>query len=118
MAGLTGAQGTGLTDGEASPASNPSLVATSLCEAQIGPKGGVFATPIWRLDAAARRNDAAPQSSSGDQAGSDPKFGVWIACSLRPVRSIEKSFGPPEPAASRKNISTRPFGAQVGPSCK
>ena len=25
--------------------------------------------------------------------------------------------GPPEPAASRKNISTRPFGAQVGPSC-
>ena len=27
-----------------------------------------------------------------------------------------KSDGPPAPPASRKNISTRPFGAQVGPS--
>jgi hypothetical protein len=28
-------------------------------------------------------------SSKGDQAGSEAKFAVGIACSLRPVRSIE-----------------------------
>ena len=41
------------------------------------------------------------QSSRGDQAGSDAKPWVGIACSLRPVRSIEKSLGPPPPGALR-----------------
>src|SRR5215207_207857 len=54
---------------------------------------------------------------SGDQAGSEPKDGVATRRSLYPVRSMEKSLGPPPaPGDSRKNISTLPFGAQVGPS--
>src|SRR5207253_6282770 len=35
-------------------------------------------------------------SSNGDQAGSEAKFAVGIACSLRPVRSTENRCGPPE----------------------
>src|ERR671910_1916814 len=68
-----------------------------------------------------KRGDIGPPrldySSSGDQAGSEAKFAVGIACSLRPVKSIECRRGPPEPASSLKNMRTRPFGAQVGPSC-
>src|SRR5690554_726647 len=66
-----------------------------------------------RANTAERRQD---YFSNGDQAGSDAKFGVGIGCSLRPVRSIEKSFGPSAPAACRKNMMTRPLGDQVGPS--
>src|SRR3974377_1522374 len=54
--------------------------------------------------------------SSGDQAGSDAKLGVGIRISLRPVISTENSDGPELPPGSRKNISTRPLGAKVGPS--
>ena len=43
-------------------------------------------------------------SLSGDQAGSEAKFGVGIDCSLRPVRSMENSFGPPAPGTWRKNM--------------
>ena len=35
--------------------------------------------------------------------------------SLRPEMSTVNSDGPPLPPGSRKNISTRPFGAKVGP---
>lgn len=38
---------------------------------------------------APREDCGVPQSSSGDQAGSDAKLGLAIACSLRPVRSTE-----------------------------
>ena len=56
-------------------------------------------------------------------AGSDASTGVIISRSLKPVRSIENSRGlPPWPRASdgfwRKYISTRPLGAQVGPSTR
>jgi hypothetical protein len=54
------------------------------------------------------------QLSSGDQAGSEAKLGVCTRCSLRPVTSMVNSDGPLP--GSRKNISTRPFGAKVGPS--
>lgn len=65
-----------------------------------------------------KRSDRfANQSSNGDQAGSEAKLGVAIRRSLRPVRSIEYSMGPPlAPGDSLKNINTRPFGAHVGPS--
>ena len=53
---------------------------------------------------------------SGDQAGSEAKLGVGTFHSLRPVMSIVKSDGPDLPPGSRKNISTRPLGAKVGPS--
>src|SRR5580704_3465982 len=52
----------------------------------------------------------------GDQAGSDAKLGVGVRCSLRPVTSTVNSAGPPPPPGSRKNMMTRPFGDQVGPS--
>src|SRR5437016_12979979 len=53
---------------------------------------------------------------SGDQAGSDAKPGVGTRCSLRPEISTVNKDGPPLPPGSRKNITTRPFGAKVGPS--
>src|SRR5258705_11445525 len=52
----------------------------------------------------------------GDHAGSDAKPGVGTRCSLRPEISTVNSEGPPLPPGSRKNIRTRPFGANVGPS--
>ena len=64
----------------------------------------------------ARRESLCRYSSNGDQAGSEAKFLLGIDCSLRPVRSMVFSRGPPVPASWLKNISTRPFGAQVGPS--
>jgi hypothetical protein len=54
--------------------------------------------------------------NSGDHAGSDAKLGVSIRNSLRPVRSMVKSAGPALLPGSRKNITTRPLGAKVGPS--
>src|SRR3954451_5145800 len=54
--------------------------------------------------------------SSGDHAGSEANPGVGTRCSLRPEISTVYSDGPPFPPGSRKNISTRPFGANVGPS--
>ena len=39
--------------------------------------------------AAAMRTVPSRQSSSGDQAGSDAKLGLDMACSFRPVRSTE-----------------------------
>src|SRR5882724_12780643 len=54
--------------------------------------------------------------NSGDQAGSDAKAGVGTFCSFRPVTSTVYSEGPALPPGSRKNITTRPFGAKVGPS--
>src|SRR5262245_38293862 len=55
--------------------------------------------------------------SKGDHAGSEAKPGVDTGRSLYPVTSTLKSFGPPcSPGLSRKNMRTRPFGAQVGPS--
>ena len=56
------------------------------------------------------------QDNSGDHAGSDAKPGVGTRCSLRPEISTVNSEGPPFPPGSRKNITTRPFGAKVGPS--
>src|SRR6516162_3424604 len=53
---------------------------------------------------------------SGDQAGSEAKPGVGTRCSLRPEISTVNSEGPLLPPGSRKNITTRPFGANVGPS--
>src|SRR3954451_15682162 len=53
---------------------------------------------------------------SGDQAGSDAKPGVGTRCSFRPVMSTVNSEGPALPPGSRKNMMTRPFGANVGPS--
>src|SRR5690606_30498676 len=52
----------------------------------------------------------------GPQAGSDPSSGVGILRALTPVRSTDQRSGRPEPRAARKNISTRPLGAQLGPS--
>src|ERR1700731_4993801 len=54
--------------------------------------------------------------NSGDHAGSDAKPGVGTRCSLRPEMSTVNSDGPLLPPGSRKNITTRPFGANVGPS--
>src|SRR5882724_562420 len=55
--------------------------------------------------------------NSGDHAGSDAKPGVGTRNSLRPEISTVNKDGPPAPSgASRKNITTRPFGAKVGPS--
>src|ERR1700690_2448628 len=54
--------------------------------------------------------------SSGDHAGSDAKPGVGTRSSLRPEISTVNKEGPPLPPGSRKNIRTRPFGANVGPS--
>src|SRR6266702_8576838 len=56
------------------------------------------------------------QDNSGDQAGSDAKPGVGTRNSLRPEISTVNKDGPPVPPGSRKNITTRPFGAKVGPS--
>ncbi len=59
---------------------------------------------------------------SGDQAGSDASVGVGTCRSLKPVMSMETSRDEkPWPYSSwlrvsRQNISTRPFGAKVGPS--
>src|ERR1700686_1123348 len=52
----------------------------------------------------------------GDQAGSEAKLGVGVRCSLRPVTSTVNRPGPAFPPGSRKNMMTRPFGDQVGPS--
>src|SRR3954468_200011 len=58
----------------------------------------------------------------GDHAGSDASVGVGTCRSKRPVMSIALSVTdparPPELGCWRKNISTRPFGAQVGPSTR
>src|SRR5579863_10542985 len=54
--------------------------------------------------------------SSGDHAGSDANPGVGTRNSLRPEMSTVNNEGPPLPPGSRKNISTRPLGAKVGPS--
>src|SRR5260221_11863615 len=56
------------------------------------------------------------QDNSGDHAGSDAKPGVGTRNSLRPEISTVNKDGPPLPPGSRKNITTRPFGAKVGPS--
>src|SRR4051812_8858595 len=59
---------------------------------------------------------------SGDQAGSEASAGVSTGRSLKPVISTEtRREENPRPRASwdrvsRQNISTRPFGAKVGPS--
>src|SRR5215831_1929221 len=53
----------------------------------------------------------------GDQAGSDASVAVGTGLSNRPVMSICASEAPP-PRFSRKNISTRPLGAHVGPSTR
>src|ERR1700730_12753266 len=59
----------------------------------------------------------ANQLIKGDHAGSEAKAGVMIRDSLKPLRSLVHSCGPPlAPGVSRKNISMRPFGAHVGPS--
>lgn len=53
----------------------------------------------------------------GDQAGSEAKVGVGTCRTFCPVRSTDHRCGPPcAPRTSRKNMSTRPLGAQVGPS--
>src|SRR5260370_5677901 len=58
----------------------------------------------------------------GDQAGSDASVGVGTGRSKRPVMSIWFSVTdparPPELGCWRKNIRTRPLGAQVGPSTR
>src|SRR5215204_5852134 len=56
------------------------------------------------------------QDNNGDHAGSEAKPGVGTRNSLRPEISTVYSDGPPPPPGSRKNITTRPFGAKVGPS--
>src|SRR5437868_10681072 len=56
--------------------------------------------------------DRGRQESSGDHAGSDAKPGVGTRCSLRPEMSTVNSEGPALPPGSRKNITTRPFGAR------
>src|SRR4051812_40819499 len=56
------------------------------------------------------------QDNSGDHAGSDAKPGVGTRNSLRPEISTVNKDGPLLPPGSRKNITTRPFGAKVGPS--
>src|SRR6185437_11969347 len=63
------------------------------------------------------------QGIKGDHAGSDASCGVITSRSLYPVKSIEYSRGPPPlPCLSvgiwRKYMSTRPLGAQVGPSTR
>src|SRR6202040_2778791 len=84
--------------------------------------------PVWLMPGELRRlqgladrfwHDAGsrpPQDKSGDQAGSDAKLGVGVRCSLRPVTSTVNRPGPAFPPGSRKNMMTRPFGDQVGPS--
>src|SRR5580658_11071620 len=57
-----------------------------------------------------------PYWIKGDHAGSDASPGVWTRCSLRPVTSIDQICEPCPPRKVRENISTRPLGAQVGPS--
>src|SRR5205809_1613120 len=72
---------------------------------------------VCRLrDGQADRAACRSQDSRGDHAGSDAKPGVGTRCSLRPEISTVNSDGPLLPPGSRKNISTRPFGAKVGPS--
>src|SRR5579862_2128533 len=62
------------------------------------------------------------QAASGDHAGSEASVGVTTSRSLNPVMSIDTSREEnPLPRLSRaavwrQNISTRPFGAKVGPS--
>ena len=58
-----------------------------------------------------------PMAIVSDQAGSDPALAVFNRFRFRPVMSTLHSDGRPfAPGVSRKNDSTRPFGAQVGPS--
>lgn len=55
----------------------------------------------------------------GDHAGSDAAVRICKRFKFRPDMSIENSAGwPLAPALSRVNISTLPFGAQVGPSSR
>src|SRR5437773_11268939 len=56
------------------------------------------------------------QDNTGDHAGSEAKPGVGTRNSLRPEISTVNNDGPPLPPGSRKNMTTRPFGAKVGPS--
>src|SRR5438270_12569314 len=60
--------------------------------------------------------DRGRQESSEDHAGSDAKPAVGTRCSLRPEMSTVNSEGPALPPGSPKNITTRPYGAHVGPS--
>ncbi len=53
---------------------------------------------------------------AGDQAGSEALPGVCTRRSLRPKTSMEKIWAAAPPCPSRVYISTRPLGAQVGPS--
>ena len=57
-----------------------------------------------------------PYWIKGDQAGSEAEPGVVTRRSLRPVTSTDQICEPRPPCASAANISTRPLGAQVGPS--
>src|SRR5205085_3895940 len=52
----------------------------------------------------------------GDQAGSEADPGEATRLSFRPVTSTDQIADPRPPRSERVNISTRPFGAQVGPS--
>jgi hypothetical protein len=63
-----------------------------------------------------RSNVVQSYFNNGDHAGSDANPGVLKSCSLRPLTSTVYSDGPPFPPGSRKNMITRPFGDQVGPS--
>jgi hypothetical protein len=65
---------------------------------------------------APRSNVVQSYFNNGDHAGSDANPGVLKSCSLRPLTSTVYSDGPPFPPGSRKNMITRPFGDQVGPS--
>src|SRR5438105_4148595 len=53
--------------------------------------------------------------NKGDQAGSEAGLVYGAALRIRPETSTVHKREPP-PGVSRENISTRPLGAQVGPS--
>src|SRR5665213_3268877 len=79
---------------------------------------GIIANSSWWLRVSPGQEVAnRRQLSNGDHAGSEAASGNGDGRVTRPVTSTVHSFGRP-PRAWRKNMITRPLGAQLGPSSR